>query len=98
MYFQSAELMARSHTLSNMLLLHHLQDLDLATRVLNDYVYRSSSADRYSTFFCGVLNSARTELTYVNAGHIPPFIVRKNGSIERPEEGDLPIGLMPGVQ
>ena len=96
--FPAAVLMASIHTLSRALLLHHPHDLALATTELNDSLYRSSSADRYSTFFCGVLNSARTELTYVNAGHIPPFIVRKNGSIERPEEGDLPIGLMPGVQ
>ena len=95
--FPAAVLMASIHTLSRALLLHNPHDLALATTELNDALYRSSSADRYSTFFCGVLNSARNQLTYVNAGHIPPFIVGRNGSIERPAEGDLPVGLMPGV-
>lgn len=95
--FPAAVLMASIHTLSRALLLHYPHQLALATTELNDALYRSSSADRYSTFFCGVLNSARNQLTYVNAGHIPPFIVRRNGIIERPAEGDMPVGLMPGV-
>lgn len=95
--FPAAVLMASIHTLSRALLLHHPDDLALATTELNDALYRSSSADRYSTFFCGVLNSARNQLAYINAGHIPPFIVRRNGNVERPAEGDLPVGLMPGV-
>ena len=96
--FPAAVLMASIHTLSRALLLHHPHDLAMATTELNDALYRSSTADRYSTFFCGALNAARNELTYVNAGHIPPFIVRRSGIIERPAEGDLPVGLMPGVQ
>ena len=96
--FPAAVLMASIHTLSHALLEHNPHDLALATTELNDSLYRSSTADRYSTFFCGVLNAARNQLTYVNAGHIPPFIVRKSGVIERPAEGDLPVGLMPGVQ
>src|SRR6201998_3721842 len=95
--FPAAVLMASIHTLSRALLLHHPHDLAMATTELNDALYRSSTADRYSTFFCGALNAARNQLTYVNAGHIPPFIVRKGGIIERPAECDLPVGLMPAV-
>jgi len=96
--FPAAVLMASIHTLSRVLLQHHPHELSAATTELNDALYRTSTADRYSTFFCGVLNAARNQLTYVNAGHIPPFIVRANGQIERPTEGDLPVGLIPGVR
>jgi sigma-B regulation protein RsbU (phosphoserine phosphatase) len=93
----AAVLMASIQTLLRVLLRHNPNDLAAATSELNDVLYQSSTADRYSTLFCGALNSSRSQMIYVNAGHIPPFIVRANGSIERPSEGDLPAGLMPSV-
>lgn len=94
----AAVLMASIHTLSRALLQHFPGELSSATTELNHSLYQSSSADRYSTFFCGTLNAARDQLTYVNAGHIPPFIIRATGQIERPAESDLPVGLLPAVR
>jgi phosphoserine phosphatase RsbU/P len=95
--FPAAVLMASIQTLLRALLRHNPDDLAAATSELNDALYQSSTAERYSTLFCGALNSSRNQMTYVNAGHIPPFIVRASGNIERPLEGDLPAGLMPSV-
>ncbi len=61
---------------------------------LNASVYASSTASRYSTLFCGVVNADRTELTYINAGHCPPILVRQ-GALENLKTGGPPIGLIP---
>lgn len=90
----AAVLMASIHTLSRALLQRYPHELSSATTELNHSLHQSSSADRYSTFFCGTLNAARDQLTYVNAGHIPPFIIRATGRMERPVEGDMPVGLL----
>ena len=65
---------------------------------MNLAVFRSSTPERYSTLFCGVLNADRTRLTFVNAGHPPPMLVRacpdgKPARVHGTAEGGLPIGL-----
>ena len=53
-------------------------------------VHRGIEA-RFVTLFYAVLNSSG-ELSYCNAGHNPPFLVRRNG-IQRLETGGMPLGL-----
>jgi phosphoserine phosphatase RsbU/P len=96
--FPAAVLMASIHTLLRSLLLHNPNDLARVLEELNDVIQRNSTAERYSTLLCGVLNESRTTLRYVNAGHIPPFIARSAGHIERPNGADLPAGLLPGIR
>src|SRR5579862_6941367 len=52
---------------------------DLMARV-NRLVYQASSANRYATLFYAEYDPATRRLTYVNAGHNPPIVVRKNAS------------------
>ncbi|HSK43636.1 MAG TPA: SpoIIE family protein phosphatase [Candidatus Binatia bacterium] len=96
--FPAAVLMASIHMLLRSLLLHSPNDLARVLEELNDVIQRNSTAERYATLLCGVLNASRTRLTYVNAGHIPPFIVRTAGHVERPDGADLPAGLLPGIR
>jgi sigma-B regulation protein RsbU (phosphoserine phosphatase) len=96
--FPAAVLMASIHTLLRFVMATRFSNLPEAVAEVNDTVYRSSAAERYSTLFCGVLDPVRHELRYVNAGHLPPYIIRKeDGVIERPSGSDLPVGLLPGV-
>ena len=37
------------------------------------------------------------DLEYVNCGHVPPLIVSA-GKVERPEHGNLPVGLLPDAE
>lgn len=53
--------------------------------------------NRFITFFIGVLDPATGELTYCNAGHNPPVLVRREGSIERLEGGGMVLGIFPGA-
>jgi sigma-B regulation protein RsbU (phosphoserine phosphatase) len=61
----------------------------------NKAVYSFSTADKYSTLFCGLLDVASLKLTYVNAGQVRPMLLRcADGQVERLESGGLPVGLL----
>lgn len=68
-------------------------DLPALLKVVNHQAYTSSSTDRYATLFCGVFDGATRILRYVNAGHNPPVVIRRDGSIHCLESGGPPIGL-----
>jgi sigma-B regulation protein RsbU (phosphoserine phosphatase) len=70
---------------------------DLATplKIANLQAYASSLEDRYATVFYGVFDGATRTLTYVNAGHTPPIILRRIGSIDALETGGAPVGMFP---
>jgi len=64
---------------------------------LNRLVYESSSANRYATFFYAQYDSKSRQLIYVNAGHNPPFVLRKTAGdwlVTRLEAGGAVVGLL----
>lgn len=50
--------------------------------------------NRFISFFLCVLDPATGSLTYANAGHNPPIILRTDGSHELLEGGGPPLGIM----
>ena len=66
---------------------------DIIARV-NHLVYESSSANRYATFFYAESDPATRLLTYVNAGHNPPVILRAGKAIALEATGTV-VGLLP---
>jgi sigma-B regulation protein RsbU (phosphoserine phosphatase) len=60
---------------------------------LNSIVYRNTDSDRFITFFYAQLEGPMRRLTYVNAGHNAPFVVRSDGSHERLREGGPVFGV-----
>jgi sigma-B regulation protein RsbU (phosphoserine phosphatase) len=64
---------------------------------LNRFVYASTETSRYVTLFYGELDPATRRLVYVNAGHVPPFVVRANGPEERLRAGGPVLGLLEEV-
>jgi sigma-B regulation protein RsbU (phosphoserine phosphatase) len=73
--------------------------LEEGARNLNGLLCRKTSRERYSTMFWGCYDPAAASLTYVNAGHLPPFLVRRDGAagprIVRLEQGGPVLGLLP---
>jgi sigma-B regulation protein RsbU (phosphoserine phosphatase) len=73
-------------------------DLAAMMREVNELVYEASASNRYATFFFAQLDPASRRMSYVNAGHNPPAVVRRNGKSEaeiiRLEAGGPVIGLM----
>ena len=49
---------------------------ELAMR-MNRFLHRSAAAGKYATFFYAELDSEGRRLRYVNAGHNPPYLVRR---------------------
>jgi sigma-B regulation protein RsbU (phosphoserine phosphatase) len=69
----------------------------LMTRV-NHMLYDASPEDRYATLFYAQYDPATRRVTYVNAGHCPPILLRsaaKNGRVERLDQaGGTVVGLL----
>jgi sigma-B regulation protein RsbU (phosphoserine phosphatase) len=59
----------------------------------NKVVCDTSTPSRYSTLVCCIVDISSRRLTYVNAGHVPPFLMRRSGTIERLRVGGPPVGL-----
>ncbi|HXM96341.1 MAG TPA: PP2C family protein-serine/threonine phosphatase [Candidatus Dormibacteraeota bacterium] len=62
---------------------------------VNRQVHASSLADRYATLFYGVFDGETRTLQYVNAGHNPPMVIRRDRSIAWLETGGPPVGVFP---
>jgi len=59
----------------------------------NTAVCSFSAADRYSTLFCSILETKTRRLTYVNAGHVRPLVLRGTELMQL-STGGMPVGLM----
>lgn len=42
---------------------------------LNRQLYATTSSEKYATFFFALFDEESSELTYTNAGHLPPFLL-----------------------
>lgn len=76
-----------------------LQQSDLAALIshVNKLVYESSTANRYATFFYAEYDPINHLLTYVNAGHNPPYVLRGTETIALEPTGTV-VGLLPDAE
>jgi serine phosphatase RsbU (regulator of sigma subunit) len=72
-------------------------DLGELFRRVNDYLCDRTPMEMFATLLYGVLDR-QGGLELVNAGHIPPLIVRAQGGVDRVESSNFPVGLFPGVE
>jgi sigma-B regulation protein RsbU (phosphoserine phosphatase) len=61
---------------------------------LNRFLYARTQASRFVTLFYAELDPAAGRLVYVNAGHVPPFRLARDGGLERLREGGPALGLL----
>jgi serine phosphatase RsbU (regulator of sigma subunit)/pSer/pThr/pTyr-binding forkhead associated (FHA) protein len=69
----------------------------LVTR-LNRIISSNCPANRFISFFIGVLDPKTDEITYVNAGHNPPLLVHRGGVVEKLEGTGLILGIIGTAQ
>jgi serine phosphatase RsbU (regulator of sigma subunit) len=99
----AALVMARTHALFRGLLgrpdaVQLFRQPHEAVRLVNETLSESNPGCMFVTLLLAVLDGASRELTYIRAGHVPPFLRRANGVVERLEAaGGLPLGLMAGT-
>jgi len=58
----------------------------------NEHIIADTKSSQFLTAFYGVLNPKTAELTYCNAGHVPPYLVRRNEEIGLIRTG-MPLGV-----
>lgn len=71
----------------------NVQPLELAEK-LNRIAAVNLSLGKFITFFYGVLESEGKRLSYTNAGHTLPILMRGNGSHVRLEQGGTALGVV----
>ena len=59
---------------------------------LNLQLYENTPREKYVTFFFAVYDAATRTLTYTNAGHLPPVLLRR-GQVYRLNVGGTVVGL-----
>jgi serine phosphatase RsbU (regulator of sigma subunit) len=69
-----------------------LEPADLITR-LNVQVCRHAPGSRFITLLYAVFDPRTGSLTYVSAGHMPPLLLRGDGSCERLSDGGISLGM-----
>ncbi len=63
---------------------------------LNRQIYANTPLEKYVTFFFAVYDARTRNLSYTNAGHLPPLLFR-DGKIERLRTGGTVVGLFPSA-
>ena len=78
-------------------MLHALVSMELRLRAtfgrMSDMQARSLPAGNFVTAFYGIVDITERRMVYANAGHLPPLVVRKNGTVELLEVTGAALGF-----
>lgn len=96
-----ANVQATLHALAD-----HIESLEKLPATINHKLLmgaRSSATTggrmtKYLSMFLALVESGGRNLIYVNAGHVPPAVIRADGSVEWLEAGGMIVGLLPDVE
>jgi sigma-B regulation protein RsbU (phosphoserine phosphatase) len=95
-----ANVQATLHTLAD-----HVEPLEKLPATINEKILMGARASRthgrttkYLSMFLALVENEGRRLRYVNAGHVPPAVIRTDGRTEWLETGGLIVGLLPDVQ
>ena len=95
-----ANVQATLHALAD-----HIDSLEKLPATINQKILTGARASmaagrptKYLSMFLALVEEKGRRLRYVNAGHVPPAIIRANGNIEWLETGGMIVGLLPDVQ
>ena len=61
---------------------------------LNRQLYENTPPEKYATFFCGLYDNHSSRLSYTNAGHLAPMVIRR-AEVLRLESNGTVVGLFP---
>jgi len=89
-----ALLMANLQAALRPLIRENVQPRDLCSR-LNRHLCEIMPANKFISFFYGVLDSNKNLLTYCNAGHNPPLLVRFDGGTRELTSSGAILGQFP---
>ncbi len=72
------------------------ETLDLSKVVgnINNIIYENTPADKFITFFCAIFNLQTRTMVSVNAGHNPPYLLKRSGALQTLTKGGLILGVI----
>lgn len=84
-------------------LVNHLHSLEVLTLSLNEMIYHDTKSRKFLSIFLGLVDTRGRGLHYINAGHVPPLLIRAQagtqpGGYEQLDKGGLVIGLFPHAE
>jgi sigma-B regulation protein RsbU (phosphoserine phosphatase) len=71
--------------------------LDKLVGRINNVIYQNTDPEKYITFFYGQLDKKILTFDYVNAGHNPPYLLHKDGTMDELITGGIILGMMPDM-
>lgn len=90
----AALLMSNFQATLRAMLQNEQESLDTLVADLNANVMERARGERFITLFIARADLAKSELTYVNAGHNPPMLLR-DGVVEELSSGCIALGMLP---
>ncbi len=94
--FPAALLMANLQSAFRALVATGLE-LDQILARLNNIVHANTDMDKFITLFAGIYDRSENVLTYINAGHNYPFLI-KHDRVLRLDKGGLMLGVLSDVK
>jgi phosphoserine phosphatase RsbU/P len=81
----------------------HVEPLEKLPETINQKILEgggsrtSGRASKYLSMFLALVEDGGRRMRYVNAGHVPPLVMRAGGGYEWLETGGMIVGLLPGA-
>jgi sigma-B regulation protein RsbU (phosphoserine phosphatase) len=78
----------------------HVEDLYSISSIVertNDSLFGLTGPEEFATLFYAVFDPVG-QITFVNAGHNPPIVLRANGDVERLWDGGTVLGVFRGLE
>jgi len=63
---------------------------------LNYQLFRCTPPEKYATMFLAFYDATSRELSYCNAGHLPPILITRDGAVSRLDTAGMVVGLFDG--
>ncbi len=80
-------------------LVTHLHSLEVLALSLNEMIYNDTRSRKFLSIFLGLLDTRKSGLHYINAGHVPPLLVSgETGQYKLLHEGGTVVGLFPEAE
>jgi serine phosphatase RsbU (regulator of sigma subunit) len=70
-----------------------LENLPRFLKSVNRLLYENTPESGYATLFFAEYQDRTRRLRYVNCGHLPPLLLRKEGALERLDAGSTILGM-----